>query len=208
MARNEFPQFATCIEDGLNIHAYDKTNAAGITSKSSDLPAAEKSSASSKTGNCSEANQQPAGEGSAKDDSITNMGFSRVECTNGALEGLRLCHSAFLSAIASSLADLEASSDDDDDGTVAAASKKRKSSSTAIKTLAEHDVMTCMEKIGLSSLAERAMAETLKKKKRRKKDPFANLKGSREDLIAEQERLLLESARRVQTMNEAEGKEK
>mmetsp|Transcript_34735 Transcript_34735/g.75060 ORF Transcript_34735/g.75060 Transcript_34735/m.75060 type:complete len:203 (+) Transcript_34735:105-713(+) len=189
-------QFATCIEKGLNIYAHDT-----LTSPSSTAVA----KSSSKTSNKTKRNYN-------NPTTSTNSSLPRVECTNGAMEALRLCHATFLSTLASSLGE-----------------------DSSAKPLSEEDVVTCLEEMGLSDLAKRGVESLLgdskggddddddddydntrqrqqkrqppsqNKRRRKKKKAFAGFEGTEEELIAEQERLLAESARRVQMMKSAGG---
>mmetsp|Transcript_32914 Transcript_32914/g.69270 ORF Transcript_32914/g.69270 Transcript_32914/m.69270 type:complete len:247 (-) Transcript_32914:1202-1942(-) len=225
-------QFATCIEDGLNIHVHDSklsVAAAEVSAKSSDDDPPTEANAS--TGKTEESNdmdttmQAMVGEADVNNEAtITNTtSFPRVECTNGGMEALRLYHSAFLAMVSTSLGELESAVAAAAAAAATAASKKGKSSSSTppIKILNEKDVMTCMEQMGLANLVQRAMASLANdndkrpasrggrgpaKKKRKRKDPFADYKGTEEELLAEQERLLSESAIRVQMMNLDQGK--
>lgn len=185
-------QFATCIEDGLNIHVYDmkKKLSAGAAEPNTSLEdeSLETKPSATKAGGSIPTDEDAA---AAADDGNGSPFFPRVECTNGAMEALRLSHSAFIATISSSLGELSKYSAN------------------------EQDVMACLEEMGLSNLAQRAMAASLassdndgntkqppKKKRKKAKDPFANFKGTEEELIAEQERLLSESAQRMQMMNQ------
>ncbi|KAL7541240.1 hypothetical protein ACHAXR_010749 [Thalassiosira sp. AJA248-18] len=205
-------QFASCIENGLNIHVFDKSSrvdsdeAAGAesTKKSPDDDQEAQQPSSTKNNeiinNPTDTTMQKVGSHGAVN-TTSNPSLSRVECTNGAMEALRLCHSSFLSTLSTSLGESYSSSLDD------------------ARILSENDVMTCMEQMGLSHLAHRAMtslsndnASGTKRqqqqhlKKSRKKRAFAGFEGTEEELIAEQERLLSESARRVRTNHEMQGK--
>jgi len=166
-----FSQFASCVEDGLNIHVCDEESTANSTkspevNNSKDDPT----------------KKQPVGKAAANEGSTTTT-YPRVECTNGAMEALRQCHSAFLEKVSGSLAELD---------------------STAY-SLTETDVMAVMHQMGLSKLADRAvesMSINKKPQKKKRKKPTSGFKGTREELIAEQERLLAESACRVREMNQ------
>mmetsp|Transcript_37654 Transcript_37654/g.61498 ORF Transcript_37654/g.61498 Transcript_37654/m.61498 type:complete len:228 (+) Transcript_37654:110-793(+) len=204
-------QFASCIENGLNIHVHDKLSAAAAKvtvnqSSDEDMTLDELLAIKTKT-NPTDTSMQPVGE-TEDANNATEKAFPRAECTNGAMEALRLCHSAFLSSLSRSLGELELKL-----RVESSSSKKGKSASTtrvSTTALTEKDVMTCMEQMGLSNIAQRAMSSLAsddstkqpRKKKRKMKDHFANLKGTQlEELLAEQERLLSESAHRVQMMN-------
>ena len=226
-------QFASCIENGLNIHVHDKLSSAAAAkvtvnqSSDEDLTLEELLAIRNKTNpinkssdedmtldellaiknesNPTDTSMQPVGETEDANNATTEKAFPRAECTNGAMEALRLCHSAFLSSLSSSLGELESKL-----RVESSSSKKGISSSTMTTALTEKDVMTCMEQMGLSNIAQRAMSSLAsddstkppRKKKRKMKDHFANLKGTQlEKLLAEQERLLSESAHRVQMMN-------
>jgi hypothetical protein len=64
-----------------------------------------------------------------------------------------------------------------------------------------------MERMGLAHVAERAMTSlssgAVKRapRKKRKKNHFAGFEGTQEELMAQQEALLAESAQRVQAMH-------
>mmetsp|Transcript_13655 Transcript_13655/g.29597 ORF Transcript_13655/g.29597 Transcript_13655/m.29597 type:complete len:216 (-) Transcript_13655:62-709(-) len=188
-------QFASYIERGLNIHVHDEKLFADAKAASELSPDDETAATKLKSEPENDATIRSAG-GADAGGATGSPTFPRTECTNGAMEALRLCHSAFLSALSVSLGGASASS-----------SAKR-------RTLTEEDVAACAKRMGLSDLARRA-ADSLsagdddadgprpkrRKKKLRGKDHFFDFKGTREELIAEQERLLAESARRVQTMN-------
>jgi hypothetical protein len=109
------------------------------------------------------------------------------------MEALRQCQSAFLTFLSTSLGD----------------------QTNQIKEggiLTEQDVMSCMRNMGLSALASRGAAllsssyetqqQPLKKKRKgASSKTFGNVSGTHmEELVAEQERQLLESACRVRTM--------
>mmetsp|Transcript_7836 Transcript_7836/g.17005 ORF Transcript_7836/g.17005 Transcript_7836/m.17005 type:complete len:231 (-) Transcript_7836:117-809(-) len=201
-------QFATCIENGLNIHAHDKQTAAAAAKKSKekssdgedDDPATEDllttTSGSNSIGNDATKNKQDDEVNKATTTTTNTAAFPRAECTNGAIEALRQCHSAFLSALSTKLG---------------AHLNELESSSSKVRLLTPNVVMACMEEMGLSDIAQRAMASLdgsddnnnqislRRKKKRRKKNPFEG--STKEELIAEQERLLMESAKRIQMMN-------
>ena len=92
-------QFASCIENGLNIHAQAKT-AAAASSKKSD----KKKEAASK----SKAKKHNIVDNPAAATIKSNQKYPRIECTNGAMEALQLCHSEFIKATSTALLSLEA----------------------------------------------------------------------------------------------------
>eukprot|EP00573_Skeletonema_grethae_P008009 CAMPEP_0201705394 /NCGR_PEP_ID=MMETSP0578-20130828/45676_1 /ASSEMBLY_ACC=CAM_ASM_000663 /TAXON_ID=267565 /ORGANISM="Skeletonema grethea, Strain CCMP 1804" /LENGTH=96 /DNA_ID=CAMNT_0048193625 /DNA_START=31 /DNA_END=318 /DNA_ORIENTATION=- len=81
-------QFATCIENGLNIHAQAKPTASS-----------KKKDASKSKHNIVET---PASKESAAKRKL-NQKYPRIECTNGAMEALQLCHSEFIKATSTAL---------------------------------------------------------------------------------------------------------
>eukprot|EP00580_Thalassiosira_gravida_P001345 CAMPEP_0201610752 /NCGR_PEP_ID=MMETSP0492-20130828/17786_1 /ASSEMBLY_ACC=CAM_ASM_000837 /TAXON_ID=420259 /ORGANISM="Thalassiosira gravida, Strain GMp14c1" /LENGTH=213 /DNA_ID=CAMNT_0048076677 /DNA_START=62 /DNA_END=703 /DNA_ORIENTATION=+ len=197
-------QFATCIEKGLNIHAHDRLHTASATAvaKSSSKSPNKNDNATTKT---KRNNDNPT-------TTSTKSSIRRVECTNGAMEALRLSHATFLSTLASSLGEESCGS-----------------TSASTKPLSEENVVTCLEEMGFSDLAKRGLESLLvhvhgedddarrqqkrrqkqstsqNKRRRKKKKAFAGFEGTEEELIAEQERLLAESARRVQMMKSVGG---
>lgn len=208
-------QFANCVRDGLNVHICDDEKNAAAKKKSNGVARKKKkTSASTKDGGDysdpgdGDVASKPSGpqpqlaESKSLDaaksatgatagetaENATNSNFPRVECTNGAMEALRLSHSAFLETMAASLGELGKYS------------------------LTDKDVLSCLEGMGLPHLAERAMTSSPSgnvdsnhkqaKKRQKKKRAFAGFSGTQEELIAEQERLLKESAARVNMMNQ------
>lgn len=201
-------QFATCIENGLNIHAQAKPTAS------------KKKEASKSTGKKHNIVVTPAAKEAKRK---LNQKYPRIECTNGAMEALQLCHSEFIKATSTALVALVSSKPD----AAAASSKKKVSFSATTKTVTynEDHVVQCMKQMGFSNLVERAMKslntgssklphtnnnkvkqskqQQLKqpskpppsaqnKKRKRKSNPLDDAA-----MLAEQERLLSESARRV-----------
>mmetsp|Transcript_6195 Transcript_6195/g.9664 ORF Transcript_6195/g.9664 Transcript_6195/m.9664 type:complete len:276 (-) Transcript_6195:190-1017(-) len=215
-------QFATCIENGLNIHAQTKPSA---SSNSSDKK--NKKEASKSKGTKHNIVETPAAKETAAKRKL-NQKYPRIECTNGAMEALQLCHSEFIKATSTALVALESSKLKNDKAADAAtaSSKKKVSFSATTKTVTynEDHVVQCMKQMGFSNLVERAMkslntgsskqsqtSNKVKQPKRQLKQPASkpqpsaqNKKRKRKSnplddaaLLAEQERLLSESAKRV-----------
>jgi hypothetical protein len=148
-------QFATCLESALNIHA--QTTDAAAPSKS-DKKKKQKQEASKSKGKKHNFVDNPAVKGSAVSVIKSNP---RIECTNGAMEALHLCHSEFIKATSIALVALESSSNHNNPTIEqgAAASKKKVSFSSTTKTVTynENHVVEIMKQMGFSNLVERAM---------------------------------------------------
>lgn len=219
-------QFATCLENGLNIHAQATTTAAA-SSKTDKKKQKEVSKSKGKKHNFVD---NPAAKGAAATTIKSNQIYPRIECTNGAMEALQLCHSEFIKATSTALVALESSTNNKnttEQGAAAAASSSKKkvsfSSTTKTVTYNENHVVECMKQMGFSNLVERAMESLnagssskqqhnnnkVKQQKQQQQQqpsnqPPPNKKRKRKSnplddaaLLAEQERLLSESARRV-----------
>jgi len=208
-------QFATCIENGLNIHAQAKSAASSKSDKK------KKEASKSKKGNKHIVENPAAKETAAK--RKLNQKHPRIECTNGAMEALQICHSEFIKATSTALVALESSKNKKAEAAAATSSKKKVSFSSTTKTVTynEDHVVECMKQMGFSNLVERAMksintgsskqqhTNKVKQQKQQLKQPSKpppsqNKKRKRKSnplddaaLLAEQERLLSESARRV-----------
>eukprot|EP00984_Skeletonema_dohrnii_P011316 scaffold4500_cov111-Skeletonema_dohrnii-CCMP3373.AAC.3 len=208
-------QFATCIENGLNIHAQAKSAASSKSEKK------KKEASKSKKGNKHIVENPAAKETAAK--RKLNQKHPRIECTNGAMEALQICHSEFIKATSTALVALESSKNKKAEAAAATSSKKKVSFSSTTKTVTynEDHVVECMKQMGFSNLVERAMksintgsskqqhTNKVKQQKQQLKQPSKpppsqNKKRKRKSnplddaaLLAEQERLLSESARRV-----------
>lgn len=169
----------------------------------------------------------------------------QLVCTDAAIEGLRLCHSEFLALVASELANLSNHSttgnadrqlsevtkasmiDTYNFKNVRTAATNGAKDDDLARIVGEHDVRTCLEKLGLSRYLDQAQnniclwEERRKLQIQREKDGVGNgerLKATAQvkrkrkkafrdsevtaDLIAEQERLLSASANRMRRKNE------
>ncbi|KAL3757941.1 hypothetical protein ACHAWU_002861 [Discostella pseudostelligera] len=195
-------QFSSCLESGLNIHV----NMFDVGHSSSSAASAATTLSTRNVDACSGDNSREGLKsidvlGSESKDlaayvrhNSDHPEFPSVSCTNGAMEALRQCQSAFLTFLSTSLGDQM---------------KVKKEGGI----LTEQDVMSCMRNMGLSALASRGAAlmsssnETQQQQPQKKKrkgassKTFGNVSGTHmEELVAEQERQLLESACRVRTM--------
>jgi hypothetical protein len=227
-------QFATCIETGLNIHAYigESTKSSFNASKSSGV-ASLKEEDENKLSRSNNSETQQSAAAAATSITDANPTLPRVECTNGAMEALRLCHSAFLSMTSNALVSMESlSSDDNDyDGSTKGSKKRKHSSTSTIQPISDQDVENCLTQMGLSDLVQRAKSSlsysntmavegtevtksvqqtkrkklSAQQKRKRKTNPFAAFDGTPEELLAEQERLLSESANRMKLDQNLEG---
>jgi hypothetical protein len=188
-------QFASCIESGLNIHVLDVVGGGDASSSSGDTCSiGTKASLKRDESLKDEDPTVNVSNSSTNQHTSATTAFTPVLCTNGAMEALCQCQSAFLSLLSTSLGD----------------EMKNKGGGM----LTEHEVMSCMSIMGLSDLASRGAAllsssvETQQQqqppKKKRKgisTKTFGNVSETQlEELVAEQERLLLESACRVRMM--------
>ena len=198
-------QFSSCLESGLNIHVnmFDVGHSSSSSSSSSAASAAAtltRKNVPACSGDISRADLKSIDILESKDlaayvrHNSDHPEFPSVSCTNGAMEALRQCQSAFLTFLSTSLGDQM---------------KVKKEGGI----LTEQDVMSCMRNMGLSALASRGAAlmsssnETQQQQPQKKKrkgassKTFGNVSGTHmEELVAEQERQLLESACRVRTM--------
>lgn len=217
-------QFSSCLE-GLNIYAHVRNNGNEQTiggKKNTDPADGEnadsdtESKKPSAVGNLkrsvkerifpSVCSAQPEHEGATSS-------TPPVECTNGALEALRVCHSEFLAAVTSALA-LE--SESNSGGGRSEGRGDDVDCGSGIRHLNERHVLACMENLGFSELASRAVescsdgvvdnqettrsnagAKAKKRSRKRRGKPFSGFGGTTEELLAEQERLLAESARKM-----------
>ena len=155
-------QFASCIEKGLDIHSYSgvaqtdgKKSAIGDIDENNDDGSSKPSARSTKSGSLAGHDNHDATINNTRNDNNPLSPMPPVECTNGAMEALRLCHSTFLSATANSLA-FESSLPSSN--TAPKKGKKSNDNHQLSKLLSENDVMKCMTEMGFSNLAQRAMA--------------------------------------------------
>lgn len=180
-------QFGVSLENGLNISVYDRlTTGATGNAKSAGEKLKEKLSATATDG----PRVQPVGE--KERNNAARPTLVCAQCTNGAMEALRLSHSAFLTRLSNSLGELQSISLEREDPSFA----------KPTKPLTEKDVATVLEQMGLSKILKHAMIlssidETRVPAKKRKKNHFSDFKGTQEELVAEQETLLAETAHRV-----------
>jgi hypothetical protein len=212
-------QFSSCLESGLNIHTIGTSAGEVITPNNRKKRKLDEYSGEGLGGLknddfMKDISWNACGEEKEDDNEsvvvvvVEDVQTSLVECTNGAMEALRQCQSAFLSLLSTSLG--EQMKDDKEGRSV----------------LTEQHVMSCMEQLGLSNLAERGAAYIMSsregqeqqhqqpnQKKKRKggggggdfasttKASFANMSDTKmKELVEEQDRLLSESACRVRTM--------